>query len=113
MLQRATAQGAVALEGDIAGTVLGTMIAQNFLASHGFAHGDPGAADRALARRLAAQVHGVVNSTKPLRNFVLIGPSYPPEHVRISPFRHGYVLELGTRIAKRLAADPHALRYRF
>ncbi|HEY6963386.1 MAG TPA: DUF4430 domain-containing protein [Gaiellaceae bacterium] len=69
--------------------------------------------DRALARRIARQVHGVVDAKTTRRNFVLIGPSYPPNHVRIYPFRKGYVLELGTAIAKKLAADPHALRYRF
>jgi hypothetical protein len=70
-------------------------------------------ADRALARKLALQVHGVVNAKTTRRDFVLVGPTYAPDHVRIYPFRRGYVLELGTRIARRLAADPHALRYRF
>jgi Domain of unknown function (DUF4430) len=69
--------------------------------------------DKALARKLARQVHGVVNARTARRNFVLVGPTYPPGHVRIYPFRKGYVLELGTKIAKRLATDPTALRYRF
>jgi hypothetical protein len=71
------------------------------------------AADRALARKLARQVHGVVDSKVTRRDFVLVGPTYPPDHVKIYPFRKGYVLELGTGIAHRLATDPTVLRYRF
>ena len=71
------------------------------------------AKDRALAARIARQVHGIVNSKVPLRNYILIGGAYPPGHVAIKPFRTGYVLELGLAIARRLAADATALRYRF
>jgi hypothetical protein len=71
------------------------------------------ARDRRLAARLARQVHGVVDAKVPLRNYVVVGSGFPPNHVAIRPFRRGYVLELGTRIAHRLAADPRALRYRF
>lgn len=71
------------------------------------------AKDRVLARRIARQVHGVVNSPVSLRNFILIGGAYPPGHVAIHTFRNGYVLELGLRAATRLAADEHALRFRF
>jgi len=71
------------------------------------------AKDRALARSIARQVHGVVDSKVSLRNFILIGGAYPPDHVAIHPFRSGYVLELGVVIARKLAADEHALRYRF
>lgn len=71
------------------------------------------AADRALAAKLARQVHGVVNANVPLRNFVVVGKAFPPDHVAIRPFRNGYELELGTAIARRLASDPRALRYRF
>ena len=71
------------------------------------------AADRALAAKLARQVHGVVNAKVPLRNFVVVGKAFPPDHVAIRAFRNGYELELGTAIAHRLASDPRALRYRF
>ncbi|MGZ4335328.1 MAG: DUF4430 domain-containing protein [Gaiellaceae bacterium] len=71
------------------------------------------AKDRQLAGRIARQVHGVVNSKVSLRNFILIGGAVPPDHVAIRRFRNGYILELGVAIAKRLAADPSALRYRF
>jgi hypothetical protein len=70
--------------------------------------------DRALAARLAKQVHGVVNSKSTLtKSFVIVGPRLAPGHVRIRAFRNGYVLELGPRIARTLAAHPAALRYRF
>jgi hypothetical protein len=71
------------------------------------------AKDHALARRIADDVHGVVGSRKPLRSSVLIGGKLAPTHVGIRPDGSGYVLELGTAIARRLASDPHALRYRF
>jgi Domain of unknown function (DUF4430) len=71
------------------------------------------AQDRVLAARIARQVHGVVNSSVPRRNSILIGGAYPPDHVAIKRFRSGYVLELGLGVARRLAADPTALRYRF
>ncbi len=70
-------------------------------------------ADRALAAKLAAQVHGVVDSKVPTRNQVLVGGKLPPASVHIRPFRNGWTLELGAAIARRLAADPQALRYRF
>jgi hypothetical protein len=69
--------------------------------------------DRAVAARLAAQVHGVVDAKQPKRNYVVIAPRFAPQHVRIAPFRKGVVLELGRAIASRLARDPHALRFRF
>jgi hypothetical protein len=69
--------------------------------------------DRALANKIAKQVHGVVNAKRPLRNFILIGSDLPANAVHIRPFRKGVVLELGSTIARRLAADPAALRYRY
>ena len=69
--------------------------------------------DRALAAKIATQVHGVVNSKTPLRNFIVIGGTLPASSVRIRPFRSGVMLELGVAIARRLAADPTALRYRY
>jgi hypothetical protein len=69
--------------------------------------------DRALAAKIARQVHGVVNAKAPLRNFIVIGGNVPASSVHIRPFRKGVVLELGTSIARRLAADPTALRYRY
>ena len=69
--------------------------------------------DRALAAKLAKQVHGVVNAKVPLRNFIVIGNDLPANAVHIRPFRKGVVLELGSAIARRLAADPTSLRYRY
>jgi Domain of unknown function (DUF4430) len=66
-----------------------------------------------LGPALARQVHGVVNSTKPLRNYVLVTRRFAPQHLRIYRFRNGVVLELGRAVAARLARDPTALRYRF
>lgn len=70
-------------------------------------------ADTALAAKIAAQVRGVVNAKTPVRNFIVIGGRLPADRVRIRPFRRGVVLELGTAVARRLAADPAALRYRY
>jgi hypothetical protein len=69
--------------------------------------------DRALAAKIAKQVHGVVNAKAPLRNFIVIGGNVAAGSVHIRPFRKGVVLELGTAIARRLAADPTTLRYRY
>jgi hypothetical protein len=69
--------------------------------------------DRALAAKIAKQVHGVVNAKKPLRNFIVIGGNVPASEVHIRQFRKGVVLELGTAIARQLAADPTTLRYRY
>jgi hypothetical protein len=69
--------------------------------------------DRALAAKIAEQVHGVVNAKVPLRNFILIGRNVSAGSVHIRKFRKGVVLELGTEIARRLAADPTTLRYRY
>jgi hypothetical protein len=69
--------------------------------------------DHALAVKIAKQVHGVVNAKATLRNFIVIGGNVPPRSVHIRPFRKGVVLELGLAIARRLAADPTSLRYRF
>jgi len=71
------------------------------------------AADRALAQRIARQVHGVVGSGAPHRNAILIRSVYASSHVVIRKAGKGYVLELGIGIATKLAADEHALRYRF
>ncbi|MFL5962066.1 MAG: DUF4430 domain-containing protein [Gaiellaceae bacterium] len=69
--------------------------------------------DRSLAQKIAQQVHGVVNAKVPLRNSIVIGGELPASSVRIGPFRKGVELELGLAIARRLAADPTALRYRY
>jgi hypothetical protein len=69
--------------------------------------------DAKLARPIAKQVHGTVNAKRTSRSYVVIGGRLAPDTVRISPFRKGYLLELGTASARRLAADPAALRYRF
>jgi hypothetical protein len=69
--------------------------------------------DPALARPIAKQVHGTVNARKTLRSFIVVGGKLAPGTVHITRFRHGYVLELGADVARRLAGDPTALRYRF
>jgi hypothetical protein len=69
--------------------------------------------DRALATKIARQVHGVVNAKAPLRNFIVIGGNVPASSVHIRRFRKGVVLELGVSIARRLAVDPTTLRYRY
>jgi hypothetical protein len=69
--------------------------------------------DPALARPIAKQVHGTVNARQTLRSFILVGGRLAPGTVHIARFRRGYVLELGADVARRLADDPTALRYRF
>lgn len=71
------------------------------------------APDPLLARRIARQVRGAVTSRIPHRNSILIRAAYPANRVAIRKVGKGYVLELGLAIATRLAADEHALRYRF
>jgi hypothetical protein len=83
-----------------------------------FLHGTPGTtsvvgSNRAVATAIAAQVHGVVNAKATPRNVVRIGGRLAPDTVRIKRFRNGVLLELGNAIARRLARDPHALRYRY
>ncbi len=83
-----------------------------------FLHGLPGkttvvGADRRLAARIAAQVHGVVNAKASPRNYIVIGGKLPPQTARIKRFRAGALLELGTAVAERLARNQHALRYRY
>jgi hypothetical protein len=70
-------------------------------------------ADRALGAKIAKQVHGVVNAKSALRNFIVISGNVPASSVHIRPFREGVELELGTAIARQLAADPTTLRYRY
>lgn len=70
-------------------------------------------ADAQVAQRIARQVHGIVNSSAPHRNSIVIRAVYPANHVAIRKAGKGYVLELGLGIATKLAADEHALRYRF
>ena len=69
--------------------------------------------DRPVATAIAKQVHGVVNAKRTPRNFIVIGGKLAPNTARISAFRNGALLELGTTTAARLAKDPTALRYRF
>jgi Domain of unknown function (DUF4430) len=69
--------------------------------------------DPALARPIALQVHGIVNAKQTPRSYIVIGGKLPPDTVRISTFRTGYLLQLGSDVARRLAHDPTALRYRF
>ncbi len=69
--------------------------------------------NRALARAIARQVHGTVGGLGGSRNVIVVGGTPSPETVRISPFHGGYRLDLGVAVARRLAHDPTALRYRF
>ena len=83
-----------------------------------FLHGTPGktsvvGSNREVAAKIAAQVHGVVNAKVTPRNFVVIGGRLAPDTARIKRFRSGVLLELGNAVARRLAHDPHALRYRY
>ena len=71
------------------------------------------AANVALAKKIARQVHGVVNAKADAQSSIVIRASYPAAHVAIRMAGHGYVLELGVGAATQLAADEHALRYRF
>jgi len=71
------------------------------------------APDRAVARALARQVHGLVDSSRPARNQILVRATDPPDAALIRPYRDGWTLELGLALARRLARDPAALRYRF
>lgn len=81
---------------------------------HPFVDGDTRVAgDPALARPIARQVHGTVGGLGGARNVIVIDSRVPPGTVRIEPFHGGYRLDLGTRVARRLARDPAALRYRF
>ena len=66
-----------------------------------------------VARPIARQVHGTVGGGGDPRNVIVVSSSVPPGTARISRFRRGYRLELGTDTARRLAHDPTALRYRF
>jgi hypothetical protein len=68
--------------------------------------------EAALAAPIAKQVHGVVGLPSHFRSLIEIG-KVAPNSVSISRFRSGYRLELGTAIAKELAADPTALRRTF
>jgi hypothetical protein len=84
---------------------------------HPFVHGSTSVTavgvNREVAASIAAQVHGTVAATKPTRNYIVISRSFPPDHVRIRQFRDGALLELGTAVGKRLAADPKALERRY
>jgi len=71
------------------------------------------AKDRTLAARIAREVHGVVNAKTALRNTIRIGLGVAPNHVAIRRSRSGFELDLGSAVARRLAADETALRYRF
>jgi hypothetical protein len=67
----------------------------------------------ALARTIARQVHGTVGGLGGSRNVIVVGGTPSPGTVRISPFHGGYRLDLGVDVARRLARNPAALRYRF
>ena len=91
---------------------------------HGF-NGDPGGAtvvverrdDRAVARKLARIVRGNVlppparrSRPLPAGNVVVVDPSLAPATARAERRGDRVALLLGVAAARRLAADPHALR---
>jgi hypothetical protein len=67
----------------------------------------------ALARPIARQVHGTVGGVGSARNMIVVSDSLAPDTARISHYHHGYRLDLGVGIARRLAQHPTALRFRF
>ena len=69
--------------------------------------------DPSVAKRIARQVHGTANGTATARSRIVIGGALAPGAVRIAQHGAGYELDLGTAVARRLARDPAALRYRF
>jgi hypothetical protein len=70
-------------------------------------------ASSSLAKRIAAEVHGVVSPKTARANSIVIGASFPTDSARIHRSTHGVLLELGVAAARRLAADPHAFRYHY
>jgi hypothetical protein len=71
------------------------------------------ATDVTVARRIARQVHGVVGPSVATQSLIIVRAAFPADHVAIRKSGKGYILELGTAIAAKLAVDEHALRYRF
>ena len=69
--------------------------------------------DPAVAKPIARQVHGTANGTAAARSRIVIGGALAPGAVHIAKHGDGYELDLGTAVARRLAHDPAALRYRF
>jgi hypothetical protein len=68
---------------------------------------------RSLASAIAREVHGVVASRKAVTNYIVVSARFPPQHMQISRFRHGYQLELGPAVARRLAANISAVRFQY
>jgi Domain of unknown function (DUF4430) len=66
----------------------------------------------ALARPIAREAHGTARLANRIRSVIQIG-GVPAGTVTISKLRAGYLLKLGLDVARRLAKDPAALRYRF
>ena len=84
-----------------------------------FLHGFPGktsvvGADHALAARIAAQVHGVVNAKATPRNYIVIGGKLPPRDSahRAVPQRSS-CSSSAPRPPNGSPRNPHALRYRY
>jgi hypothetical protein len=69
------------------------------------------AKDPTLAARIGREVNDGAKAGR--RNTIRIGLGVAPNHVSIRRVGGGFELELGTAVARRLAADPTALRYRF
>jgi hypothetical protein len=66
-----------------------------------------------LARPIARQVHGTVGGPGGARNVIVVGGRAAPGTALITRYHQGYRLDLGTGVARRLARDPTALRFRF
>jgi Domain of unknown function (DUF4430) len=73
----------------------------------------PVGVSRSVATAIARQVHGTVSAKHPTTNYIVLSTHFSPRHVRIRRFRSGVTLELGARVARRLAVDSTALRYRY
>ena len=68
---------------------------------------------RSVAASIARQVHGASPRGRDVANYIVIGSRFPRSSVRDRALPDGVQLELGAAIARRLAANPAALRYRF
>jgi Domain of unknown function (DUF4430) len=68
---------------------------------------------RTVARAIATEVHGTIGAAAGRTDAIVVSSRVPRGYVRIRQTGGHVVLALGAGIARRLAADPTALRYRF
>ena len=83
---------------------------------HPFVDGGARASSPRMPRwRSGSHARSTVSSTRTSRTGTRSSSraAYPANHVAIRRAGNGYVLELGIAVATKLAADEHALRYRF